>query len=96
MGRVVYSPTADEDLFGIAEFIARDKPIVALPWLQSIREKCELLSDRPDLGEERREFGVPGCRCSTVGNYVIFFRAIGGGIEVRGSSMEVGTLRTFN
>ncbi|MFG0291282.1 MAG: type II toxin-antitoxin system RelE/ParE family toxin [Rhodopirellula sp. JB044] len=34
------------------------------------------------MGEERRGFGVPGCRSFSFGSYVIFFHAIEDGIEV--------------
>lgn len=82
MARVIYSPIADADLLDIAMYIALDKPNAALQWVQTIREKCDLLASRPEMGEERRGYGVPGCRSSSVGNYVIFFRAIAQGIEV--------------
>jgi toxin ParE1/3/4 len=82
MARVIYAPAADEDLVDIAAYIARDKPEAARRWVQTIREKCNSLARNPELGEERTGFGVPGCRSFSVGNYVVFFRAIPGGIEV--------------
>jgi len=82
MVRVVYSPAADNDLVDIAAFIARDKPEAAFRWVKAIREKCELLAEQPDMGEERSGFGVPGCRSISVGNYVVFYRAIDDGIHV--------------
>jgi toxin ParE1/3/4 len=47
-----------------------------------LRDECETLASHPQMGEERPGFGVPGCRSFSVGNYVIFFRPIAGGIEV--------------
>ncbi|MCR9115982.1 MAG: type II toxin-antitoxin system RelE/ParE family toxin [bacterium] len=47
-----------------------------------MREKCEALAENPKLGEKRPNFGPVGCRCVSVGNYVIFFSAISNGIEV--------------
>ena len=82
MPRVVYSPAADEDLVDIAAYIARDKPGAARRWVQTIRQKCDTLASQPMVGEERAGFGVPGCRSFSVGNYVVFFRAIEDGIEV--------------
>ncbi len=82
MPRVHYAPEADEDVFGIAEFIARDKPEAARRWIQSIRETCETLATQPEVGELRKGFGVPGCRSFTIGNYVIFFRQADDGIEI--------------
>ncbi len=82
MLRVIYSPEAEVDLVGIAEFIARDKPEAARRWVQRIRETCDTLATHPEMGEMRSEFGVSGCRSFSVGTYVIFFRPTETGIEV--------------
>jgi toxin ParE1/3/4 len=82
MPRVVYSPAAGDDLVDIAGFIAHDKPSAARKWVSTLRDRCELLAMNPDLGEQRPGFGVVGCRCFGVGNYVIFYRAVDNGIEV--------------
>ena len=82
MPRVDYAQEADEDLVGIADFIARDKPEAARRWIQRIREVCETLAMRPEMGELRRGFGVSGCRSFSVGSYVLFFRPTSDGIEV--------------
>jgi toxin ParE1/3/4 len=79
---VDYAQEADEDLVGIADFIARDKPEAARRWIQRIREACETLAMRPEMGELRRGFGVSGCRSFSVGSYVLFFRPTSDGIEV--------------
>ncbi len=50
--------------------------------MAKIRQTCELLASHPEMGEKREGFGVPGCRSFSVGNYVIFFRGVTGGIEV--------------
>lgn len=82
MAIVIYAPEADDDLFGIVEYIARDKPEAARNWLRKIREACETIATQPGMGELRLRFGVPGARSFNVGNYVIFYREIEGGIEV--------------
>ena len=82
MAKVVYAPEADDDLSGIVDYIARDKPEAARNWLRKMRDTCESLATQPEMGEVRHGFGVPGCRSFSVGNYVVFFRAIEGGIEV--------------
>ena len=82
MPRVDYAQDADDDLVGIAELIARDKPEAARRWVQKIREACSTLATQPEMGELRKGFGVPGCRSFSVGNYVIFFKAVDDGIEV--------------
>lgn len=82
MANVVYAPEADDDIFGIVDYIARDKPEAARNWMRQIRETCQTIATQPEMGEVRSGFAVPGCRSFSVGNYVIFFRAIEGGIEV--------------
>ena len=82
MATVIYAPEADDDLIGMVDYIARDKTTAARDWLAQIRQTCELLATQPEMGEIREGFGVPGCRSFSAGNYVIFFRAVEGGIEV--------------
>ncbi|WP_099261842.1 type II toxin-antitoxin system RelE/ParE family toxin [Rhodopirellula bahusiensis] len=50
--------------------------------MRKIRDTCETIATQPETGEARPGFGVSGCRSLSVGNYVIFFRKIDGGIEV--------------
>ena len=82
MPRVDYALEAEQDIVGIAEFIAGDNPEAALRWLQTIREACMTLATQPEMGELREGFGVPGCRSFSVGKYVIFFTGAGDGIQV--------------
>jgi toxin ParE1/3/4 len=82
MSSVFYSIEAENDLLGIADYIARDKPDAARHWLHKIRVACQALAIQPTLGEMRSEFGVVGCRSFSVGKYVIFFRPKENGIEV--------------
>ena len=82
MSSVLYSPEAESELLGIAEFIARDKPEAARNWIHKIRVVCQALPIQPALGEVRTEFGVSDCRSFSVGHYVIFFRPKEDGIEV--------------
>ncbi len=82
MLNVVYALEADDDIVGIADYIARDKPEAARRWIVNIRNTCEALATQPEMGELRSGFGVSECRSFSVGNYVIFFRALSDGIEV--------------
>ena len=81
MAKLVISPTARQDLSDIFDYIARDKPIAAANWVEKIEQKCMLIAATPDFGESRPEYGSE-IRSSVVGRYVIFYRAIDGGIEV--------------
>jgi len=82
MKRVLYAPAADDDLAGIAAYIAQDNSNAARRWVRLIRQKCEIYAKQPAMAEERQGFGVPGCRSFSVGNYVVFFRPTESGIEV--------------
>ena len=82
MPSVIYAPEADDDLEGIVDFIARDKPTAATEWLQKPRATCETLSKNPGMGKAREGFGVVGCHSFSVGSYVVFFRPVGDGIEI--------------
>lgn len=82
MAEVVYAPQADDDLESIVDYIARDKPQAARDWLAKLKSTCMTIATQPGVGEERKGFGIPGCRSFSVGQYVVFFRPIKGGIEV--------------
>ena len=81
MSRLIFSPSARQDLTEIFDFIARDKPVAASNWIDLIEQKCKLLAETPEFGEKRPEFGA-NIRSSLVGRYVIFYRTIVSGIEV--------------
>ena len=81
MSKLVISPTSRQDLSDIFDYMAKDKPIAAANWVEKIEKKCMLIAATPDFGESRPEYGSD-IRSSVVGRYVIFYRAIGGGIEV--------------
>ena len=82
MPTAIYAPEADDDLEGIVDYIARDKPTAAREWLAKVRARCQMLAENPQVGEVREGFGVPGCRSFSVGNYIVFFRPVDEGIEV--------------
>ena len=81
MPKLIIAPSAQQDLSDIFDYIARDKPIAAANWIDTIEEKCELIAATPEFGEKRAEYG-PDIRSSVIGRYVIFYRPIDDGIEV--------------
>jgi toxin ParE1/3/4 len=65
---------AKEDLRGIALYISKDSPRAAKAVVEELREVCRTtLVMFPDCGTMRDEL-IPGMRCFSVGNYVIYFR----------------------
>lgn len=74
MPSVFYSPEAEKDILGIADYIARDKPEAARRWAQRLRQTCQMLAYQPGLVEIIADFGIVDCRSFSFGQYVIFFR----------------------
>ncbi|MBX3576474.1 MAG: type II toxin-antitoxin system RelE/ParE family toxin [Rhizobiaceae bacterium] len=73
--KVIFSRSAEADLEGIGDFIARDNPKRAQSFVGEIRNHCMNLSAHPKsaplfAGEE-----ASGIRRLVHGNYVAFYRA---------------------
>ena len=81
MPQVLKRPQAETDLDEIWWYIAQDNPDNADLFLDKIEERCQALAQFPHLGVGREEI-VPALRSLSVGNYLIFYLPIEGGIEV--------------
>lgn len=81
MPRMIYSPTADADLWEILIYVARDNEAAAFRLVETIDEKCRLLARFPGIGTARPELSK-NLRSFPYGNYLILYRAIDDGIEV--------------
>jgi len=81
MARVIITPSAQEDLTDIWEYVAEADAEHADKLLDRFNEKCHLLAAHPALGRARHELIVE-LRSFAVGNYVIFYQPAGDGIEV--------------
>ena len=65
---------AKEDLRGIVLYFSKDSPRAAKSVVEKLRDVCRTtLVMFPDCGTMRDEL-IPGMRCFSVGNYVIYFR----------------------
>lgn len=53
MLRLRFSAASKDDLKEIAGFITKDKPIAARQWVEKIREKCRLVANYPEIGDDR-------------------------------------------
>jgi toxin ParE1/3/4 len=78
---VVKRPLAELDLLEIWDYIADDSLDRADDFLDRIDEKLCLLASHPGMGRQREEL-LPGLQSFPVGNYIVFYRAIEGGIDV--------------
>lgn len=70
--RVVFSPRFLSDLQEIADYIATENPARALSFTREIRDRCLSLSDAPESGVRRDEYGF-GIRVVPYKRYVIFY-----------------------
>ena len=81
MPHILKRPRAEVDLIDIWRYIAQDSPANADRMLDRINETLSRLSAVPFMGQARFDL-APGLRMFPVGNYLIFFRPIEGGIDV--------------
>ncbi len=81
MPRVSKRPEAENDLEEIWWYIAQDSPQNADRFLDRIEERCLALSDFPQIGTSRNDL-KPGLRSQPVGNYLIFYFPLDGGIDI--------------
>ena len=81
MPKVLSTHRASLDLVELGGRIAQDNPRAAEKTLMAIDSKCKMLARRPRLGRRREEL-AHGLRSFSVGSYVVFYRAMRGGVEV--------------
>lgn len=81
MKRVRLSEQALADLDDIWLYIAQDHISAADRFIDTLHQKCRELAESPGMGRGRDELAV-GLRSLPVGNYVVFYRPMQGGIEV--------------
>jgi len=79
--QLIFSPHAEADLEAILEYIAKDKPIAAISFVEKLREKCFVLAANPELGELRPDL-AENLRCFSFRNYVNFHRTMQNGVEI--------------
>ena len=81
MSQYRVSDAASADLEEIWLFIAQDDPDAADRFLRTIVSRFPTLASMPYMGRYREELSAR-LRSFPVGNYVIFYRPMDGGIEV--------------
>lgn len=82
MARVLRTATAKSDLSAIADFIAADNPAAAERWLNEVDHTLSVIAAYPRLGERVDDL-APGIRRHSLGQYLLYYRPIDGGIELR-------------
>jgi toxin ParE1/3/4 len=81
MAQLIFRPLAEQDLDDIWFHIAQDNPDAADRTVDLLRDKCLLLASTPLMGRACDGL-LPSLRFFPVGNYLIFYLPIEGGIEV--------------
>jgi len=81
MSRPFFSPSSQQDLREILEYIARDKPGAALRHVERLEQACWMLAKNREMGTSRDDL-LPNLRAWSVGKYVVFYRPTDDGIDV--------------
>ena len=81
MNRFRLTSRAERDVDEIWLYIARDNARAADRLMGSFLDRFQMLADRPQLGRRRDELSA-GLRSVAIGNYIVLYRPIEGGIEV--------------
>ncbi|MEM6691326.1 MAG: type II toxin-antitoxin system RelE/ParE family toxin [Planctomycetota bacterium] len=85
MTKVRYTKLASSDLFEYSEYIGIHRTGQIHRSIRmgfEDRKVCATLAANPKMGEARKSKNQGPCRSFTSGKYVIFFRAIEGGVEI--------------
>jgi toxin ParE1/3/4 len=81
VSRLRFSRRAERDLNLIGDYIRQHDLAAAERWVDLIEAKCRSLAEQPGLGRLRTDL-LQDLRSLVVGNYIIFYRPVEGGIEV--------------
>jgi len=75
------SPEADDDLLRIWRYIAEDNRATATQFIDRLHGTMGTLAEMPGMGRPRNDL-APNIRTFPLGNYLIIYREVSGGIEV--------------
>ncbi len=81
MHNLELSTRAVQDLEETLTYIARDKPIAASEFVATLRTKCRMLAQFPELGMRRDDLAV-GVRVFAVAGYDIYYRQLGNLVRI--------------
>jgi len=78
---VLFLPSADADFEQIHDFIAEDNPDKAKEFIASLKQKCFMLGENPNMGRLRPEIRAD-LRGFSVSPYIILYRMTDDAIEI--------------
>lgn len=82
MATALRTHAADADLDDIVAQISQDNLQAATAWLNGIRSLFELLATQPEIGQQIHTRRHGDLRCHVYGNYLVYYRAIRGGVQI--------------
>lgn len=83
MYSIKFSEIANQDLIDIFDLIAKDKPSVAVDYIDKLEAMIDLLLDNPRLGVECKNKNInKNCRILVFENYLIFYKIIDNEIQI--------------
>jgi toxin ParE1/3/4 len=81
MPKVIRTPAAVRDLVAITDWIAADNLDAALRFYNEVDRLLRLIARYPEMGEAVQDL-AHGVRRHTLGDYLLFYRQCGDGIEL--------------
>lgn len=84
MGSVRRFPAAEEDLFEIGLYIARDSPANAERFVDALEQECQKLADSPFVLGRPCDGLHPGLRRHNFKRYALIYRPVPDGVELVG------------
>jgi toxin ParE1/3/4 len=86
MSRPIFTKRAEQDVFEITTYLARDSLKVAQSFLSALEDICNLLAKQPDMGSERIFSGRIGrvriFPISKFRKYLVFYRRTDDTVEI--------------
>jgi toxin ParE1/3/4 len=84
MAKVIWSPSALDDIASVADYIAEDSVEMAALFVRRLVEAVDHLQDFPLSGRTIPEIGNPDCREVIYGAYRIMYRLEEGEVWITG------------
>ncbi len=81
MSRVVFHPSARQDLLDIETYIAEDNPIESAGFVAFLEQECKVISAYPHMGVARPDLALH-IRMFPIKDYLILYQPTEKGIEV--------------
>lgn len=79
--RLIVTAKAEQHLDEIEEYIGLDIPSAAVDFVSRLTERFQELAESPGIGRKRDDLRH-GMRSSRVGEYLIFYRDLLGGLSI--------------